>query len=95
MTLAARSLGILSILLGVAAMAVPFAAAGLLVLRGEEPSFIDVVVPLGAGLSGAGVLLGAAGVLVRRHRPAAAAVIGGLICVLVLIGFLVSPLFGA
>lgn len=90
MTPAARVLGILAILLALAATAVPLAAGALFVLDGEAPSFADAAVAIGGALALLGVVAGAVGVFLSRARPSAAAVVGTMIAAFALLGFVVA-----
>ncbi|MBN9212169.1 MAG: hypothetical protein BGO45_03730 [Microbacterium sp. 71-36] len=88
-----RTLGVVSLLLAIAAVTVP-ALGALLLLRNDSSGLIERAAVVGLAVAGAGVLVGVVGYVTgRRVGATALPIIGGVGSLLVAVGFAVAPLF--
>ncbi len=88
-----RILGVVSLLLAIAAVGVP-ALGAVLLLRADAQGLIERSAVIGLAVAAAGIVAGVAGFLVgRRVGTTALPVIGGLSSAFVALGFAVAPLF--
>jgi drug/metabolite transporter (DMT)-like permease len=88
-----RILGVVSLLLAIAAAGVP-AIGALLLLQADSSTIVDRAPLLGLAAAGVGVVLAVVGYVVgRRSGTTALPIIGGLSSVFVGVGFALAPLF--
>lgn len=88
-----RILGVVSLVLAIAAVGVP-ALGAVLLLQTDSATLISRAPLVGLAVAGAGIVIGVVGYLVgRRGRTTALPIIGGLSSLMVAIGFAVAPLF--
>lgn len=88
-----RILGVVSLLLAIAAVAVP-ALGAVMLLQADSSALVDRASVIGLVVAGVGVVVAVGGYVVGRRTGATALpIIGGLSSVVVAIGFAVAPLF--
>lgn len=88
-----RILGVVSLLLAIAAVAVP-ALGAVLLLQADSSALVDRASVVGLAVAGVGIVLAVGGYLAgRRPGTTALPIIGGLSSTVVAIGFAVAPLF--
>lgn len=88
-----RILGVVSLLLAIAAVGVP-ALGAVLLLRADSSALMEHAAVAGLSVAALGVVLAVVGFVVgRRVGATALPIIGGLSATFVAVGFAVAPLF--